>query len=183
MEAPGRVPEILASLADPSRYRVLSLLADGEYCVSELATRLGLSQSCTTRHLQTLQRAGVLTRTRAGKRVLFRIREDDPELARVLELLVLRQPLETPPGPARTLTPLTHRPRQEFGVALLDQKPATLPTGGDSGDAVTMSATTSLDVVSDTPMATDSPADAGHMEAAAELVPSGAAVELEDFLL
>ena len=99
MNDSGRITATLACLADPSRYKVLSLLVAGDYCVTEIAARVGLSQSCTTRHLQILQRAGVLTRTRMGKRVLFRIREGDPELDRMLELVVLRRPLETAPTP------------------------------------------------------------------------------------
>jgi predicted transcriptional regulator len=57
---------LLACIAEPSRYRVLMALAEGDRCVTEVAAAVGLSQSCTTRHLQTLQRAGVLERVREG---------------------------------------------------------------------------------------------------------------------
>jgi len=61
----------LACLGPISRFRLaLELLAGGR-CVSELAVAVGLSQSCTTRHLQCMQRAGLVSRRRAGKRVVF----------------------------------------------------------------------------------------------------------------
>lgn len=61
----------LACLGPISRFRLaLELLAGGR-CVSELAAAVGLSQSCTTRHLQCMQRAGLVGRRRAGKRVVF----------------------------------------------------------------------------------------------------------------
>jgi hypothetical protein len=125
----------------------------------------------------------VLTRTRAGKRVLFRIREGDPDLARLLEVLVLRRPLDSPPGPPRTLAlvePATRRTRQpETGDA-----PGRRPrTGGDPLDAVTIPVTAGGAVISDVPVETDSSSDSEPSETVAQASPSGAAAELEDFLL
>jgi len=174
---------MLASLADPSRYRVLSVLAEGDYCVSELAARIGLSQSCTTRHLQTLQRAGILSRTRAGKRVLFRIREGDPELARVLELLVFERPPVGHPRPASAASSASARTRAGRGKGLRAALAGAASTGGDPADAVTIPATAGGAVISDRPVVKDSPTDTADLEAALDEAPAGAAVELEDFLL
>jgi len=63
--------QFLACLSDPSRFHLLATLAGGPRCVTELAERVGLSQSCTTRHLQALQREGIVTGERRGKRVFF----------------------------------------------------------------------------------------------------------------
>jgi hypothetical protein len=52
--------------------------------VTDLAADIGLSQSCTTRHLQALERRRVVRGARDGKRVLYRIREDDPRLMPLL---------------------------------------------------------------------------------------------------
>ena len=52
--------------------------------MTELAHAIGLSQSCTTRHLQYLEREGLVRGDRQGKRVVFRLRSDR---ARVRELL------------------------------------------------------------------------------------------------
>lgn len=56
----------------------------GARCVTDLAAEVGLSQSCTTRHLQSLQRRRLVSGRRDGKRVYYRIREDDPGLMPLL---------------------------------------------------------------------------------------------------
>src|SRR5262245_31275761 len=88
--ANSRMRSLLACLGDRSRFRVVASLLDREACVTELAERVGLSQSCTTRHLQALAREGIVLRTREGKRVVFRIRDDDPRVAALIEWAMLR---------------------------------------------------------------------------------------------
>ncbi len=174
---------MVACLTDPSRFRVVNLLLEGNYCVSEVARRVGLSQSCTTRHLQSLQRAGVLSRTRAGKRVLFRIREGDPELDRVLELMVLRRPLESHAG-----TPSPESAGRSRGhEAPASTGPRTSASesfaGGRVADALTIHAATSRVTTADAPAVPDS-ATEGKVgpEHVAEPVQTAVA-ELEDYLL
>ncbi len=75
---------MLACLGDTSRFRLALALLDHDRCVTELAQMVGLSQSCTTRHLQYLEREGLVRGVRQGKRVVFRLRSDLP---RVRELL------------------------------------------------------------------------------------------------
>jgi DNA-binding transcriptional ArsR family regulator len=68
-----RLHEVLAVLAPPRRFSLLMLLLSGvDRSVCQLASAVGLSQSCTTRHLQALERAGLVKGTRDGKRVVFR---------------------------------------------------------------------------------------------------------------
>ncbi len=63
----------LAVLAPPKRFQLLLLLLSGpDRSVSQLSRLVRLSQSCTTRHLQSLERAGLAKRERDGKRVVFR---------------------------------------------------------------------------------------------------------------
>ena len=76
---------LMACLGDGSRFRLVRALIGGPRCVSDLAGEVGLSQSCTTRHLQVLERRRVVTGTRDGKRVLYRIRDDEPALVPLLE--------------------------------------------------------------------------------------------------
>jgi DNA-binding transcriptional ArsR family regulator len=76
--------DILACLGHPSRFRLVLSLLEGERCVTELAGQVGLSQSCTTRHLQYLEREGLARGVRQGKRVVFQLRSDR---ARVRDLL------------------------------------------------------------------------------------------------
>lgn len=74
----------MACLGEGSRFRLVQALIGGARCVTDLAADVGLSQSCTTRHLQALERRQVVSGTREGKRVLYRIREDDPGLLPLL---------------------------------------------------------------------------------------------------
>jgi DNA-binding transcriptional ArsR family regulator len=75
----------MACLGEGSRFRLVRALIGGARCVTDLAGEVGLSQSCTTRHLQALERRRVVTGTRDGKRVLYRIRDDEPALVPLLE--------------------------------------------------------------------------------------------------
>jgi DNA-binding transcriptional ArsR family regulator len=77
----NRAQRLFACLGDPSRFRVVTTLFANEYCVTDLARQIGLSQSCTTRHLQALQREGFVIGLRRGKRVVFRLNTDEPMVA------------------------------------------------------------------------------------------------------
>jgi DNA-binding transcriptional ArsR family regulator len=76
---------MLACLGDASRFDLVYSLIEAERCVTELARKVGLSQSCTTRHLQVLAREGLVLGERQGKRVVFRLRRDEPSVIALLE--------------------------------------------------------------------------------------------------
>jgi DNA-binding transcriptional ArsR family regulator len=59
---------LLAALAEPNRLRIVELLADAPRPVGEVATALGLRQPQATKHLQTLERAGLVTMQPLGRR-------------------------------------------------------------------------------------------------------------------
>jgi DNA-binding transcriptional ArsR family regulator len=71
---------LLACLSDPSRHHIVRALGVAERCVSDLAREVRLSQSCTTRHLQALGREGLVERRREGKRVIYRLKAEEPHL-------------------------------------------------------------------------------------------------------
>src|SRR5262245_52080619 len=81
--------QVLACLGDRSRFRMVVALAEGDRCVTEIARAVQLSQSCTTRHLQVLLRHSIVSRIRQGKRVCFRLCDDDPAMASLLEWALL----------------------------------------------------------------------------------------------
>jgi ArsR family transcriptional regulator len=59
----------LKALADPARLRLVSMVAaaaNGEACVCELTSQLGLSQPTVSHHLKVLARAGIITRRKRG---------------------------------------------------------------------------------------------------------------------
>jgi DNA-binding transcriptional ArsR family regulator len=75
---------VLACLGVASRFRLVRALAVADRCVGELADAVGLSQSCTTRHLQALERVGLVRGRREGRRVRFRLRSEAPGLSELL---------------------------------------------------------------------------------------------------
>lgn len=61
------------AFADPTRLRLLNVLAAGELCVCDLVTLLELPQSTVSRHLGTLHRAGLVTVSRDWKFAHYRL--------------------------------------------------------------------------------------------------------------
>lgn len=61
---------ILKALADPTRLRLVSMVAaheGGEACVCDLTDPLGLTQPTISHHLKILVEAGIFTRDKRGK--------------------------------------------------------------------------------------------------------------------
>ncbi|MDG6103078.1 metalloregulator ArsR/SmtB family transcription factor [Dactylosporangium aurantiacum] len=65
---------LLAALADPVRWRLVCLLAERPRSVGVLAQLIGARQPQTTKHLQTLERAGVVASERIGQRRVYALR-------------------------------------------------------------------------------------------------------------
>jgi DNA-binding transcriptional ArsR family regulator len=57
-----------AALADPTRRAILARLASGEASVMELAEPFEMSQPAISKHLQVLERAGLISRSRDRQR-------------------------------------------------------------------------------------------------------------------
>lgn len=66
---------VLRALAEPVRLKIISALREGPLSVGEITQRLGLRQYQASRHLTALNELGVLTRERAGKRVIYGLSE------------------------------------------------------------------------------------------------------------
>jgi len=56
-----------AALADPTRRAILARLAEGEATVTELAEPLPMSWQAVSKHLQVLERAGLVERGRVAQ--------------------------------------------------------------------------------------------------------------------
>ncbi len=79
--ADPRLDGLLAGLraaAEPTRLRIVALVAEGELTVSELVHILGQSQPRISRHLKLLAEAGLLVRLREGSWVFHRLADDGP---------------------------------------------------------------------------------------------------------
>jgi ArsR family transcriptional regulator len=95
LRVPGAVG-VLKAVAEPTRLRVLALLARGELNVKDLTRVLNQSQPRISRHLRLLAEAGLVERAPEGSWVYFRLAEAGPgrEVAsEVLQLLDRSDPL------------------------------------------------------------------------------------------
>jgi DNA-binding transcriptional ArsR family regulator len=73
---------VMAALADPTRWRVLSLLAErGEATATTLAGELPVSRVAVVKHLAILDRAGLVEGGRMGREVRYRVRPERLEQA------------------------------------------------------------------------------------------------------
>lgn len=75
--------KLFRGFADPSRLALLTLLSEGERCVSELVEQTGLTQSNVSSHLTCLRDCGLVTSRQAGRYVHYRLA--DPGVDQMLE--------------------------------------------------------------------------------------------------
>lgn len=69
--------ELWTAIADPSRRRVLDLLVHrGEATASSLADQVPFTRQAVSKHLVLLEGAGLITRRKQGREVLFRVDAD-----------------------------------------------------------------------------------------------------------
>ena len=64
---------LFKAFADPTRLRILSLLAAGELCVCDIVEILELPQPTVSRHLAALRQAGLVDVTREWKFAHYRL--------------------------------------------------------------------------------------------------------------
>jgi DNA-binding transcriptional ArsR family regulator len=65
--ATDQLSRTFAALADPTRRAILTRLSDGEATVGELAQPFPMSIQAVSQHLQVLERAGLIERTRTAQ--------------------------------------------------------------------------------------------------------------------
>lgn len=66
--------ELLRALAQPTRFRIILLLADAELCSCELGELLGISQAAISQHMSLLRRTGLISERRVGTWVYYQLR-------------------------------------------------------------------------------------------------------------
>lgn len=85
---PGEISSLaerFRALGEPNRLRLIQILTEGEKDVGRLVARSGLNQANASRHLQTLQRAGILARRKSGLNVLYQIA--DPAILQICSIV------------------------------------------------------------------------------------------------
>ncbi|MBF8291078.1 MAG: ArsR family transcriptional regulator [Chloroflexi bacterium] len=72
------VADLFATLADPSRARILHLLAvsERELCVCDMALVLGMSVSALSHQLRFLRERGAVSRNKVGRIAYYRLVDD-----------------------------------------------------------------------------------------------------------
>ncbi len=80
--------ERLKALAEPTRLKILEMLANKEMCVCEIINKLHLSQPAISHHLKILRQANFIRDRKEGKWVFYSIHKE--------EYLALVQILQNP---------------------------------------------------------------------------------------
>ena len=68
--------ETMKALCEPSRCRIVTLLSERAYCVSALATLLGISAPAVSQHLRILRDAGIVTCEKYGYHTHYKLDKD-----------------------------------------------------------------------------------------------------------
>ena len=74
MKTADPVSQAFSALADPTRRAILERLAAGDAGVVELTAAFTMTQPAITKHLKVLEHAGLVRRTRDGRRRPARLR-------------------------------------------------------------------------------------------------------------
>lgn len=88
MPAQHSAADLLITVAEPTRLRILNCLAAAPLFVSDLQAILELPQPTVSRHLQVLRRADVVRDTPIAQFVLYRIRRDLGHGGRLLSAIL-----------------------------------------------------------------------------------------------
>jgi ArsR family transcriptional regulator len=77
--------EILKAIAQPTRLKIIDFLRDGERCVCEIFPAINEEQSNTSRHLNMMLSASVLSRRKEGLKIYYAI--NHPEILEVMDIV------------------------------------------------------------------------------------------------
>jgi ArsR family transcriptional regulator, lead/cadmium/zinc/bismuth-responsive transcriptional repressor len=75
LEKAQRMSEFLGFLADTNRLRILSMLADQELCVGDLAIALEMNESAVSHQLRTLRAIRLVSFRKQGRHVFYRLQD------------------------------------------------------------------------------------------------------------
>lgn len=75
VEEAQRMGEFFNVLGDPTRLRLISLLAEEEFCVCDLASSLGMTDSAISHQLRALRAARLVSYRKEGRQVFYRLHD------------------------------------------------------------------------------------------------------------
>jgi ArsR family transcriptional regulator len=76
--------EILKTLGQPTRLKIVDFLREGERCVCEIYPAIGEEQSNTSRHLNMMVSSGILSRRKEGVKIYYALKH--PEVLEIVDL-------------------------------------------------------------------------------------------------
>src|SRR4030066_1315427 len=75
--------EILKTLAQPTRLKILELLRNGEKCICEIVPAIHGGQSNISRHISLMQKSHLVTTRKDGVKVMVKVK--DPKIFEILD--------------------------------------------------------------------------------------------------
>jgi ArsR family transcriptional regulator len=84
-DKPILLADLLATLGEPTRLRIMNLLHIQPLCVCDLQGTLSLSEPLVSRHLARLRFAHLVAATREGNRMVYRVTRADSPITVVLQ--------------------------------------------------------------------------------------------------
>jgi ArsR family transcriptional regulator len=88
-KTPTALHDVLKALADPTRLRILALLASGEICVCHIQTALDVPQPTASRHLAYLKKSALVEDRKVGLWKHYRVKPiADPAVQAVVDSAV-----------------------------------------------------------------------------------------------
>ena len=75
--AAAKASRLLKALANPDRLLLLCQLTQGEHCVSEMETLVGVLQPTLSQQLGVLRQERLVTTRREGKQIFYNIASED----------------------------------------------------------------------------------------------------------
>lgn len=73
--------QIIHTITDPTRFRLLQLLSEHHYCVKALAKKVGISEPAVSQHMKILKQQGIVKGVKMGYQIHYQI---DRERIRLL---------------------------------------------------------------------------------------------------
>jgi ArsR family transcriptional regulator len=80
--------KILKALGDETRLKIIKYLLNGEKCVCEIFPYVKRTQSTVSIQLKVLEKAGILSSRREGKKVYYKI--EDKRINKILRIIERR---------------------------------------------------------------------------------------------
>lgn len=88
LDALGNAAECLKTLAHPHRLRMVQMLLQRDFTVGELAESCEIPSHMASEHLRLMQRCGLLSSRKEGRRVFYQVAED--HLASIMQCIETR---------------------------------------------------------------------------------------------